>query len=117
MSLHPQVAALLYLHGHYIPRAEDCNDWRASPLLAQSLASLPPAFVITAGYDPLLDEGRAYADRLRHEGVKVDHHNYTDMIHGFITLGRVLDTANAALADCARALRDSLRTPRNRSAP
>jgi len=96
--------AMLYFRGHYLPRAEDWLDWRASPLLAKSLAGLPPAFVLTAGYDPLVDEGKAYADRLAREGVKTEYRNYADMIHGFITMGRVLDTANAALADCATAL-------------
>ena len=61
--------------------------------------------VLTAGFDPLVDEGRAYAERLAKEGVATEYRNYADMVHGFITMGRVLDTANAALADCARALR------------
>jgi acetyl esterase len=96
---------MLYFRGHYLPRAADYTDWRASPLLAKSLAKLPPAFLLTAGFDPLLDEGRAYAERLKKEGVAVEHREYPDMVHGFITMGRVLDTANSALADCARALR------------
>jgi acetyl esterase len=94
-----------YFRGHYLPRSEDWLDWRASPLLAKSLAGLPPALVLTAGYDPLVDEGRAYADRLAREGVKTEYVNYRDMIHGFITMGRVLETANSALDRCARALR------------
>ena len=96
---------MLYFRGHYLPRKEDWLDWRASPLLAKSLAGLPPAFVLTAGFDPLLDEGRAYSTRLKQEGVRTEYRNYADMVHGFITMGRILDTANAALADCARALR------------
>ena len=80
-------------------------DWRASPLLAASLAGLPPAFVLTAGYDPLVDEGRAYADRLAREGVTTEYCNYPDMVHVFITMGRVLDTAGDALERCGRALR------------
>jgi acetyl esterase len=94
-----------YFRGHYLPRREDWLDWRASPMLAKSLKGLPPAYVLTAGFDPLLDEGREYAERMQKEGVKVEYRNYADMVHGFITMGRVLDTANAALADCARALR------------
>jgi len=94
-----------YFRDHYLPRKQDWLDWRASPLLAKSLARLPPALVLTAGFDPLLDEGREYADRLRREGVPTEYRNYPDMVHGFITMGRALDTANAALADCARALR------------
>jgi len=97
--------AMRYFRGHYLPRPEDWLDWRASPLLATSLAGLPPAFVMTAGYDPLRDEGRAYVERLKQEGVPTEYRDYADMVHGFITMGRVLDTANAALADCAAALK------------
>jgi acetyl esterase len=99
--------AMHYFRGHYLPRASDWLDWRASPLLAGSLAGLPPACVLTAGYDPLVDEGTAYVDRLAREGVKTEYRNYPDMIHGFITMGRVLDTANEALEDCGRILRAS----------
>jgi len=91
--------------GHYLPNPKDWHDWRASPLLAMSLKGLPPAYVITAGFDPLLDEGREYAERMQREGVQVEYRNHADMVHGFITMGRVLETANAALADCARALK------------
>jgi acetyl esterase len=97
--------SMLYFRGHYLPNQADWLDWRASPLLAKSLAKLPPAFVMTAGFDPLVDEGKAYADRLATDGVKVEYRNYADMVHGFITMGRVLDTANTALADCAQALK------------
>jgi acetyl esterase/lipase len=100
---------MLYFRGHYLPRADDWLDWRASPLLADRLAGLPPAYVLTAGYDPLVDEGAAYAERLTREGVPTEYKNYPDMIHGFITMGRVIDTANDALEDCARALRGHLR--------
>ena len=94
-----------YFRGHYLPAQSDWLDWRASPLLAQSLRGLPPAFVITAGFDPLVDEGKAYADRLANEGVRTEYRNYADMVHGFITMGRVVDAANTALADCAVALK------------
>jgi len=94
-----------YFRGHYLPERSDWLDWRASPLLAKSLAKLPPAFLLTAGFDPLVDEGKEYAERMQKEGVKVEYKSYPDMVHGFITMGRVLDTANAALADCAAALK------------
>jgi acetyl esterase len=97
--------SMQYFRGHYLPREEDWLDWRASPLLAKSLAKLPPALVMTAGFDPLVDEGKDYADRLAKEGVKTEYKNYPDMVHGFITMGRVLDTTNTALAACAQALR------------
>jgi acetyl esterase len=90
---------------NYLPNPADYLDWRASPALATSLAGVPPAFVLTAGFDPLLDEGREYAERLAREGVEVAYRDYTDMIHGFIVMGGVLDTANEAVADCCAALR------------
>ena len=60
---------------------------------------------ITAGYDPLVDEGKSYAERLRSAGVEVAYREYPDMVHGFLLLGGVLDTANAAVAECCTALR------------
>lgn len=97
--------AMDYFQAQYLPRREDFQDWRASPLLARSLAGLPPAHVITAGYDPLLDEGREYAERMAREGVEVSYREYPDMVHGFILFGGVLDTANAAVAECGDRLR------------
>jgi acetyl esterase len=94
-----------YFRGHYLPNKADYEDWRASPLLAKTLAGLPPAYVMTCGYDPLVDEGRAYFERLKKEGVSAEYREYPDMVHGFITMGRALDTSGAALAECARALR------------
>jgi acetyl esterase len=90
---------------NYLPNEQDKLDWRASPLLAKSLAGAPPAFLLTAGFDPLVDEGRAYAERLAREGIEVEYRDYPDMIHGFIVMGGVLDTANEAVADCCAALR------------
>jgi acetyl esterase/lipase len=97
--------AMDYFQAQYLPRREDFQDWRASPLLTKSLAGLPPAHVITAGYDPLLDEGREYAERMAKEGVEVSYREYPDMVHGFILFGGVLDTANAAVAECGHKLR------------
>jgi acetyl esterase len=90
---------------NYLPQPADWLDWRASPALAKSHAGLPPAFVLTAGFDPLRDEGRQYAELLARAGVEVEYRNYPDMIHGFILMGGVLDTANAAVAECSAALR------------
>ena len=89
----------------YLPDDKDHADWRASPLLAKDHGRLPPALVMTAGYDPLLDEGKAYAERLRAAGVEVAYREYADMVHGFLLMGGVLDTANAAVAECCAALR------------
>jgi acetyl esterase len=92
----------------YLRSAEDVRDWRASPLAAPSLAGVPPALIITAGFDPLCDEGEAYARRLREAGVTVDHACYGGMIHGFLPMGRMLDTANRAVGHAAASLRQAL---------
>lgn len=74
----------------YVPDDEDLADLRLSPLLAKDFSGLPPAFVLTAGYDPLRDEGRAYADRLIDAGVKTTYVNYPGTIHGFFSMTRFL---------------------------
>jgi acetyl esterase len=99
--------AMQYFRAFYLPSPTDYLDWRASPLLARSVAGLPPAYLITAGYDPLLDEGREYAERMAKEGVEVAYREYGDMVHGFILFGGVLDTANAAVAECCGKLREA----------
>jgi len=74
----------------YVPAGTDLADLRLSPLLAKDFAGLPPAFVLTAGFDPLRDEGRAYADRLIDAGVKTTYVNYPGTIHGFFSMTRFL---------------------------
>jgi len=74
----------------YVPAGTDLTDLRLSPLLAKDFTGLPPAFVLTAGYDPLRDEGRAYADRLIAAGIKTTYVNYPGTIHGFFSLTRFL---------------------------
>lgn len=96
-----------YFTQHYVRGPEDYGDWRCSPLRAPDLSRLPPALIITAGYDPLRDEGKAYAEKLQAAGVPVRYICYEGMIHGFIMMGRVLDTANRAVSDCAQALAEA----------
>ena len=93
-----------YFQGHYADPAQ-WTDWRASPLLASRHDGLPPALVLTAGYDPLCDEGLAYADRLSAAGVPTQYLCFSRQIHGFITMGRVINEAHTAVAVCASALR------------
>ncbi|MEZ5740574.1 MAG: alpha/beta hydrolase [Burkholderiaceae bacterium] len=88
----------------YHASADEFLDWRASPLLAASHERLPPALVLTAGYDPLVDEGQAYAEALLAAGNVVESVCYDGQIHGFITMGRVIDQANEAVSLCAGAL-------------
>ena len=87
---------MLWFRDNYLAPA-DYEDWRASPLLAADLARLPPAHIITAGYDPLVDEGRAYSDRLVAAGVPVLYECFEGMAHGFLTMGGAVAAANHAL--------------------
>jgi acetyl esterase len=97
--------AIRFFRAGYLPDAKDWTDWRASPLLAADHRGVAPAYVLTAGFDPLIDEGRAYAEKLMASGVDVEYREYPDMIHGFILFGGVVDTANAAVAECCTRLR------------
>ncbi len=80
----------------------------ASPLRAESLANLPPGLCITAGYDPLRDEGEAYAERLRKAGVDIRTSRYDGMFHGFFGMGGQLAKAREAVAEAGAALRAAL---------
>jgi acetyl esterase len=84
------------------------NDPRLSPLLAKDFSGLPPAYVVTAGFDPLRDEGRAYADKLDAAGVPVTYVNYPGMIHGFFSMRSLIPKAREAVAAAAAALRAAL---------
>ena len=97
-----------YFHDHYIVNPKDDHDWRASPLRAKDLSRLPPSLLITAGFDPLLDEGAAYARLLTDAGNRCTYVCFARQIHGFITMGRVLDEANSAVALCSAELRRAL---------
>jgi acetyl esterase len=96
---------ILWFVENYLVQTSDANDWRASPLLAPSLAGAAPALVLTAGYDPLRDEGLLYADALSKAGVATQYICFERQIHGFITMGRLIDEANTAVSLCAVALR------------
>jgi acetyl esterase len=100
--------SMTYFRGHYITDTKHHLDWRASPLLADDLSGLPPALVLVAGYDPLRDEGVAYAQRLSEAGNKATLVSFERQIHGFITMGRVINEANEAVEVCAAALKRAL---------
>jgi acetyl esterase len=98
-------SAMHWFMDHYLPTREDGDDWRASPLKAASLAGLPPALVLTAGYDPLRDEGYQYADALSAAGGVAEYICFERQIHGFITMGRIMREALSGVEVCAQALR------------
>src|SRR4051794_11335678 len=103
-----QRETMRWFWNHYIPDKSVAGDWRVSPLLADDHAGLPPAFVATAEFDPLRDDGRAYADKLREAGVPVVYTEYAGMIHGFYWMQGVADGARRLHADLARELRAGL---------
>jgi acetyl esterase len=101
-------ATMLWFRDLYLRSEADRVDWRASPLRAPDLRGLPPSFVMTAGFDPLRDEGKAYAERLRASGVAVTERAMDGQIHGFVTMGRLIPEATMLLDEATAWLRARL---------
>ena len=100
--------AIEYFNSLYLTPGADTASPRISPLRAKDFAALPSAFVMLGGYDPLHDEGLAYAEKLRAAGVKVTIADYADMVHCFIYLQTVLPQAHDAVAKAAKAVKEAL---------
>ena len=83
-------------------------DARLSPILEQNLAGLPPAVVVTAEYDPLRDEGEAYAAAMRAAGVRVESRRFDGMIHGFFDMGSASEAARRAVSETCALLAEVL---------
>jgi acetyl esterase len=94
-------ATMAWFRDHYLRTPDDIMDWRVSPLLASSLAGAAPAFVVIAGHDILADEGTAYAERLRAEGVSLVLRHWPGQIHGFVSMGRHILAARQAVSQAA----------------
>jgi len=100
--------AMRWFWDHYVPDRARRGDWSCAPLRAEKLEGLPPATVITAEYDPLRDEGEAYAERLREAGVPTTLTRYEGQIHGFVSLLDLLDAGRRAADEIGAALRSAL---------
>jgi acetyl esterase len=98
-------SVIRWFRDHYLNGAADAHDWRASPARASTLSGLPPAYVLTAGADPLRDEGDEYARRLKDAGVAVTHRTFPGQFHGFFTMGKLLQQANVAVSEIGAWLR------------
>ena len=101
--------ALHWFYGHYLGHAIP-EQWMVSPLLAPDLAGVPPAFVLTAEFDPLRDQGQAYAKRLADAGVPVDARVYEGVFHGFFGMHDAIDVSREAFDDAVAALRGAFGT-------
>jgi acetyl esterase len=98
-------ATMHWFRGHYLGHADQAADWRASPLRALDVSHLPRAYILTAGFDPLLDQGRAYAERLQQAGVPVTYECFEGQIHGFLLMGGAMAAANHAIYRIGQAIR------------
>jgi len=96
---------------HYMRDAADARDWRASPLRAADLSGTAQALVLTCACDPLCDEGIDYARRLEREGVRVTHLHFSDQLHGFMSMGRIIRAADVAIDMMGAVLKKALWPP------
>ena len=101
-------ADMEWMRGLYLGDNDDLADPRVSPLRASDLSGLPPALVFTAGFDPLRDEGQAYAERLAASGVKTVHREFDSLIHGFVGMRGALQAAARAMDDMVAGVRHEL---------
>lgn len=100
-----------WFRAHYLTSPEQQTDWRASPFLASSLEGVAPCYLVTAGVDPLCDEGLAYAARLASEGARVSHEHFPGQMHGFFTAAPNSGTTRKALERFALAMQQGLAAP------
>jgi acetyl esterase len=100
--------AMEWFWGHYVPDPAQRQDAYAAPLRAADLSGLPPAFVLTAEYDPLRDEGEALARRLEQAGVKTRLTRFVGAIHGFFAMGMLAEVARRAVDDAVLEVRQAL---------
>jgi acetyl esterase len=99
---------MVWFWNHYAPSEDDWSSPYASPLRAGDHSGLPPAYVVIAEYDPLRDEGLAYAEKLRAAGIPVTVRRFDDQLHAFFNLVNLMESANQAVHDVSEAIRDAV---------
>ncbi|VTU32714.1 Carboxylesterase NlhH [Variovorax sp. PBS-H4] len=99
---------ITWFFAQYLRSPAERDDWRFAPLNAEDVEGVAPAWIGLAECDPVVDEGIAYADKLRAAGVPVDLEIYRGVIHEFVKMGRAIPEALQAQADAARALKEAL---------
>lgn len=103
------MADIYWIESQYFAAPTDKErDWRAVPGAAPDLSGLPPAIVLTAEYDPVRDQGRAYVERLRDAGVPVKHRDYPGVTHGWVNMFGIIDPGREALDEIGAAIRAAL---------
>ncbi|MGV2113808.1 alpha/beta hydrolase [Agrobacterium salinitolerans] len=103
-------STMIWFRDHYLAEPAQTQDWRASPLRAPDFLDLPQAYVLTAGYDPLSDEGQAYADKLSANGTSVLHRHHAGQVHAFLTIGAEFPTTEKAIRDIGAFIRGGLQS-------
>jgi len=109
------LAEMEWFWAHYVGDVPDDSGLEFRPLRAQDHSGLPPTIIVTAEYDPLRDDGFAYAKALRNAGVPVTHHHYDDVVHAFFSLVNVLDRGNEAVAQVGADIRAAVARPAARA--
>ncbi len=103
-----ELESMRWFYNQYLNDENDSADWRFSPVRAAALTGLPPAFVLTAEFDPLRDQGELYARRLEAAGVPVELRRYDGVVHGFFGMREFIEPAQQAFDDVTKALREAL---------
>lgn len=102
---------IAWMRDQYFTTPDEGDDWRASPITAKNFTGLPPALVVTAGHDPLVDEGKLYADRLAADGVKTEYVCFDGTIHGFVSFASVLEVGARGMNLICDRISDATRKP------
>lgn len=105
-----QGSTMIWFRDHYLAEPAQTQDWRASPLRAPNFCDLPPAYLLTAGYDPLSNEGQAYGEKLSAGGTSVFRRHYAGQIHAFLTIGTEFSSTEEAIRDIGAFMRGILQS-------